>query len=238
MAITQFIIFVYSLFFIGHAVKNTISFLLLYDWFFHLVTIQFMLIISSITNFKLQLCSSWFFLHWWSSWISTLFWKWIYWINMSFILFTSSFFSYPFSFVSYCILNYHGYFVFIIPFSTHRNWQNNGYAEFYMLLQLFYIYFSARQIQEGFDWECFITTSYPHKTTRVLEKVKDDVSLWSYYSYKLYTSIPFIYEINTLLEWTTTKTVLEMKKWFSVEEIHRLLYQALYDVTLCVMFDM
>lgn len=75
-------------------------------------------------------------------------------------------------------------------------------------------------------------SSYPHKTTRILEKVEENTSKWSYIMYSIYTTIPFLYEINTLLEWTTTRTVLEMKKWFTVEEMHRLLYQALYDVLL------
>ena len=45
-------------------------------------------------------------------------------------------------------------------------------------------------------------------------------------------SIPFIYEINTLLEWVTTRTVLDMNNWFCVEEIHRILYEAKYGVFL------
>lgn len=75
-----------------------------------------------------------------------------------------------------------------------------------------------------------VSISYPHKTTRILEKVDEDTSQWSYIRYKVYTSVPFLYEINSLLEWTTTRTALEMSKWFTVEEIHRMLYQALYDV--------
>lgn len=125
----------------------------------------------------------------------------------------------------------YGYFVFIIPYTTHRNWQNNPYSIIYVILQLFYCYYSAKQIQDGY----FVTSipysySYPYKTTRILKRVKDDISTWGYISYKLYISIPFLYEINTLLEWITTKTVLEMGKWFSVEEMHRLFYEALHEV--------
>lgn len=46
----------------------------------------------------------------------------------------------------------------------------------------------------------------------------------------MYSSIPFLYEINTIMEWMTTKTVLRMDMWFTAEEIHRLLYSALYSV--------
>ena len=44
------------------------------------------------------------------------------------------------------------------------------------------------------------------------------------------SSIPFLYEINTLLEWTTARSVLRAQQWFSLEELHRVLYQALYQV--------
>ena len=44
------------------------------------------------------------------------------------------------------------------------------------------------------------------------------------------SSVPFLYEINTLLEWTTARSVLPMSAWFSLEEIHRVLYHALYRV--------
>lgn len=46
----------------------------------------------------------------------------------------------------------------------------------------------------------------------------------------MYSSIPFLYEINTLLEWTTTKTVLRMDQWFSAEEMHRVLTSSLFSV--------
>ena len=46
----------------------------------------------------------------------------------------------------------------------------------------------------------------------------------------IYRSIPFLYEINTLLEWTTTKTVLRMDQWFSAEEMHRVLTSSLFSV--------
>ena len=75
-----------------------------------------------------------------------------------------------------------------------------------------------------------IISRYSHKTMYLENKLNEDISFWSYLSYKLYSLIPFIFEMNTLLEWSITRTVLEMKKWFTVEEIHRLLYQALYDV--------
>ena len=48
----------------------------------------------------------------------------------------------------------------------------------------------------------------------------------------MYSSIPFLYEINTIMEWMTTKTVLRMAMWLTAEEIHHVLYGALYSVVL------
>ena len=48
----------------------------------------------------------------------------------------------------------------------------------------------------------------------------------------MYSSIPFLYEINTIMEWMTTKTVLRMDMWLTAEEIHHVLYGALYSVGL------
>ena len=88
----------------------------------------------------------------------------------------------------------------------------------------------------------FCHSSYPLKANRILDKVKEDTSLIGHLSYlvvshknadtQVYVSIPFIYEINTLLEWVTTKTVLDMNNWFCIEEIHRILYDAKYGVFL------
>ena len=50
-----------------------------------------------------------------------------------------------------------------------------------------------------------------------------------------FVSIPFLYEISSLLEWTAAETTLHMKRWISVEEIHRILYEALYSV--CTIFS-
>ena len=63
---------------------------------------------------------------------------------------TRLFFSYPFLHL-FWILHFHGYFVFVIPFTTHRNWQANNYGVIYILLQLFYVYYSAKQIQQGYS---------------------------------------------------------------------------------------
>lgn len=57
------------------------------------------------------------------------------------------------------------------PFTTHRNWQNNPYAFLYLLLQLVYLMFSAKQIQHG----------YPTRTTRIQKQMGEDVTLYGYY---------------------------------------------------------
>ncbi len=65
----------------------------------------------------------------------------------------------------------------MIPFKTHRNWEDNPYAFWYVLLQLVYLVYSAKQIQRG----------YPMQTTRIQKRMGEDVTLYGYYYDKVVT---------------------------------------------------
>lgn len=60
----------------------------------------------------------------------------------------------------------------MLPFKTHRNWEDNPYAEVFIVLQLVYLFYSAKQIQHG----------YPQKATRVQKKMVENISTYGYYS--------------------------------------------------------
>ena len=130
--------------------------------------------------------------------------------------------------------------MFCVPFWSHRNWESNKTAEIYVCLQLLYLAFSAKQIQFGFVFLCSAPTQLSgagharadeNRGRRfhariLLVQSRNSVPSGT----QIASSVPFLYEINTLLEWTTARSVLPMNAWFSLEEIHRVLYHALYQV--------
>ena len=138
------------------------------------------------------------------------------------------------------VASFRGFFVFCVPFWSHRNWESNRTAEIFVCLQLIYLAFSAKQIQFGFVFLC----SGPLQIPRAGHARADENRGRRFHARLLLvhrrnsvprgtqiaSSVPFLYEINTLLEWTTARSVLPMNAWFSLEEIHRVLYRALYRV--------
>ena len=117
-------------------------------------------------------------------------------------------------------LHNRGFFILVIPFKTHRNWENNPYAFWYVLLQLVYLVYSRQA-----DSARLSHADDPHPEThgRGRDAVRVLLRQGSYVrrgELQVYSSIPFLYEINTIMEWMTTKTVLRMDMWLTAEEIH------------------
>lgn len=84
---------------------------------------------------------------------------------------------------------------------------------FYLLHTLYYIY-SCLQIKYGL---------LDVKKTSVLMK-NDDIL--SYIIFKTYKAIPFLYEIKMLIDWTFTKTALDIFQWIKLENVHDMLFIA------------
>ena len=81
--------------------------------------------------------------------------------------------------------SFRGFFVFCAPFWSHRNWESNLTAELYVLLQLIYLAFSARQIQFGSFFLPVVPCRYPEQTSHVQSKTAEDVSTLGFYWYRV-----------------------------------------------------
>jgi len=51
----------------------------------------------------------------------------------------------------------------------------------------------------------------------------------SCYTFRAYLAIPFIFELRTIIDWTFTKTALDVFQWMKLAEI-----QAIFYVTKCI----
>lgn len=75
---------------------------------------------------------------------------------------------------------------------------NNFWLASYYVLWALYFYFSVMQIREG----------YPFASYKSL--FKTDTSHLTFFGWKLYYTIPFIWELKVITDWTVTATCLEL----------------------------
>jgi hypothetical protein len=107
------------------------------------------------------------------------------------------------------------WFVFItIPLSTHICFFNNASLMIFYLLCIVYFYISALQIKYGFP---MITKG---------QYFTGSTSLGYRIAFKIYKNVPFLYELRAILDWTITRTSLDLFQWFKMEDA----YANLYDV--------
>ena len=48
--------------------------------------------------------------------------------------------------------------------------------------------------------------------------------------FKVYRAIPFLYEIRTIIDWTCTKTSIDLFQWFKLEDAYCTLYNTKADM--------
>ena len=77
-----------------------------------------------------------------------------------------------------------------------------------------YWFFSCLQIRNGYA----LHASFDYK------RDKSKYSLITSWIYETWYSIPYVYEIKTLLEWTYTKTSLTRQKWLQIQDIKEQLF--------------
>ena len=88
---------------------------------------------------------------------------------------------------------------------------NNHLIIFYLMYTVYYI-FSALQIQNG-----LLDT---RKKSLLMRKDNIINSIF----FKIYKSIPFLYELKLTIDWTFTHTALDIFKWIKFESIYDLLF--------------
>ena len=89
----------------------------------------------------------------------------------------------------------------------------NLYLQIFYVLYIVYLTFEAQQFRFGLP--SFTEVSFP---------LMRHISIYSSGLFKIYKGMPFLYELRTVIDWTFTKTSLNIYQWFKLEEIQTQLF--------------
>ena len=116
----------------------------------------------------------------------------------------------------------HYFIYFYLPKTTYSNQQalnqainrisENYYTLIFYILYLFYFLFSGLQIKYGMT------------DIKKISSLMKASNTFYYIVYKCYIQIPFLFELKNFIDWTFTKTSLDLWKWLKLEEIISLLF--------------
>ena len=116
----------------------------------------------------------------------------------------------------------HYFIYFYLPRTTFTNQQSlnqaanrmsdNYYTLIFYVLYMFYFLFSGLQIKYGIT-----------DIKKVSSLMKASNTFYNII-YKCYIQIPFLFELKNFIDWTFTKTSLDLWKWLKLEEIISLLF--------------
>ena len=87
-----------------------------------------------------------------------------------------------------------------------------------LLIKTVYFYVCAFQVRLGFA------------SHRQHDPFTKDVDLLHWLGNILYRSIPFLFELRVMLDWTAARTTLKLNAWWTIEDIHRKLYDRFADI--------
>ncbi|CAG9313414.1 unnamed protein product [Blepharisma stoltei] len=99
-----------------------------------------------------------------------------------------------------------------------NDFQVNDFIEWFYIIYAVYFMIVSLQIRHGLP--TFRKVSFP---------LMRSTNIWSYRMFKTYLALPFLFELRTLMDWTFTKTTLDIYQWFKFEDIYNQLY-----ITQCV----
>ena len=99
------------------------------------------------------------------------------------------------------------------PINGGYDFQENVFVQIFYILYLLQMIFASQQIRYGLP--SFTKVSFP---------LMRHVSSVSSGLFKVYRGAPFLFEIRTILDWTFTKTSLNLFQWFKFEDIHAKLF--------------
>ena len=97
--------------------------------------------------------------------------------------------------------------------SKCNNFEINPYLQGFYVLYLIYLVLASQQIRFGLP--SFTKISFP---------LMRHISSYSSGAFKVYRGAPFLFEVRTLIDWTFTKTTLNIYQWFKLEDIHAQLF--------------
>ena len=120
------------------------------------------------------------------------------------------------------IILIHFFIYFFLPQTTYSNQQTlhqvinriseNVYTLIFYIFYLVYFFFSSLQIKHGMT------------DIKKVSSLMTSTNLINSIVYKCYIQIPFLFELKNFIDWTFTKTSLDLWKWLKLEEIMSLLY--------------
>ena len=120
------------------------------------------------------------------------------------------------------ILLIHYFIYFFLPQTTYSNQQTlhqvinriseNRFTLVFYLFYLSYFFFSSLQIKHGMT------------DIKTVSSLMTSTNVFRGIIYKCYIQIPFLFELKNFIDWTFTKTSLDLWKWLKLEEIISLLY--------------
>lgn len=121
----------------------------------------------------------------------------------------------------YILLAFTHFFIFIrMPLITRIYvFQNSSLILLYILCCI-YFYLTSLQIKYGFP---LITKG---------QYFASSTSIYNRYAFKIYRNVPFLYELRGILDWTITKTSLDLFQWFKLEDAYANLYETKCDMAL------
>ena len=94
-----------------------------------------------------------------------------------------------------------------------QNFQVNSALQWFYLLYLLYFLLTAAQLRMGMP--SYRAGSMP------LTRIDNDAAR---YTFQAYMGLPFFFEMRTMVDWSFTKTSLDMFQWFKFEDIYSQLY--------------
>lgn len=98
--------------------------------------------------------------------------------------------------------------------STHcNNYQLNWALQIFYILYILYFYINAKQIRVGMPL-------FRKGAMKLMHNHSDFARI----CFLIYRALPFIFEIRVLLDWSFTKTSLDLIKWFKLDELYGELY--------------
>ncbi|XP_065092000.1 piezo-type mechanosensitive ion channel component isoform X10 [Ochlerotatus camptorhynchus] len=113
----------------------------------------------------------------------------------------------------FLIIGLHIWMFFVLPSTTERSFNATNPPVYYYLIKCFYLLFSAYQIRCG----------YP---ARILGNfVTKGFTMINFTGYKLFMTIPFLFELRTLMDWIWTDTSMTLFDWLKMEDIFANVYQ-------------
>ncbi|ETN60225.1 hypothetical protein AND_008154 [Anopheles darlingi] len=113
----------------------------------------------------------------------------------------------------FLIIGLHVWMFFVLPSTTERSFNATTPPILYYMIKCFYLLFSAYQIRCG----------YP---ARILGNfLTKGFTMANFSGFKLFMTIPFLFELRTLMDWIWTDTSMTLFDWLKMEDIFTNVYQ-------------